>query len=172
MLLQLNYEWVQVALRVSENDGPNKGDLSLLKTLVSNDIVYKRAFEHLQMGYPEYPTARDHFIPLATRIKSSVMLGVLKMTANLRIDTGEQIPPENTPHRMPKRPQNNVSSVRKMLGDSCRSNESQTEFDVSHQKAGHSKMGLLEIPETNSKQDETELSSHGTLSQFSDSKRD
>lgn len=49
-------------------------------------------------SYQEYPTARDHFVPLASRLKkSSMMLDVLKMTAHMVVDnTDVKVPAERT----------------------------------------------------------------------------
>lgn len=60
MLLQLSSTWIQVALRLSQEDVPGNEDLPLLKTLLNHEIVYKRGSEELNLGYPAYPTARDH----------------------------------------------------------------------------------------------------------------
>ena len=41
-LLSVNDPILQVALRVTEDDGPGQGDMSLLRTLVVNQTVLKR----------------------------------------------------------------------------------------------------------------------------------
>lgn len=111
MLLQLNQLWIRVALRVSEEDGPAHDGLVLLKTLLSHDIVFKRSSEEIAQAYPEYPTARNHFIPLASRMKSSIMINILKATANMALDSAkndndnDDVPDEgansNTIRKMP-----------------------------------------------------------------------
>lgn len=89
---------------VSEDESvPGTGGLILLKTLLNHDIVYKRkSVEDNSDIYPEYPTARDHFIPLASRSKKFAMLNMIKMTANLRVDTTKGVvPAERNENRLP-----------------------------------------------------------------------
>ena len=41
MILQVTDEWIQVALRVTEEDGPGKGDRNLLKILLTSRVMLK-----------------------------------------------------------------------------------------------------------------------------------
>ena len=41
LILQINDEWIQVALRVTDEDGPGQGDRTLLKNLLKHQIVIK-----------------------------------------------------------------------------------------------------------------------------------
>jgi len=40
-MLQINDDWIQVALRVSDEDGPGQGDRTLLKNLLRHQVVIK-----------------------------------------------------------------------------------------------------------------------------------
>ena len=49
LLLQVNDTWIQIALRVTDTDGPGKGDRSLLGVLVRQEVVIKGAsFDPIQ----------------------------------------------------------------------------------------------------------------------------
>ncbi len=41
MMLQVNNLWIQVALRVTEDDGITRGDRTLLRVLLQNQVVLK-----------------------------------------------------------------------------------------------------------------------------------
>lgn len=44
-LLALNTYWIQVALRVSEPDGPSSANFALLETLMKHETVYKGSYK-------------------------------------------------------------------------------------------------------------------------------
>ena len=126
MLPQLSHDWIKVALRVSEEDGPCAGDLSLLHTLLVNEIVYKRVENTSNVGYIEYPTAREHFIPPATRYKQSGMINLLRMTAKMTVEsdrndkTNELLSiPEKPEMANNKGHESSASTSRNMLQDSA-----------------------------------------------------
>ena len=48
MMLQVNELWIQVALRVTEEDGVTRGDRSLLRVLLKNAVVLKPNDKNLE----------------------------------------------------------------------------------------------------------------------------
>lgn len=110
-----------MTLRVCESDGPCGGDLTILKRLLDHEIVYKRVeVTTMSNGFPEFPSARQHFIPPPpTRYKESGMINLLRMTAKMTVDNhgSDEIPRENNARRMPV---NNYNSIAQDCNDTNR----------------------------------------------------
>ena len=56
LTLQVNDQWLQIALRVTDRDGPGKGNRGLLRLLIRNQVIIKSISE---MSQPESPTPRE-----------------------------------------------------------------------------------------------------------------
>ena len=89
MLLQVTDEWIQVALKVTEEDGPGAGDRTLLRVLIGMQAMIK-PLDKKKKSESEEKSPRENTPKFKRRSRSGngrkpSLIGVVRQITNLKL---------------------------------------------------------------------------------------